>query len=119
MVSEVSLSGLQKLVSEERKTAFVLFWGDWCPDCTAFRPIWSAWSKGRKGPIYEVEVEKGGNEWTEWGLDEIPTVALFIEGSENERADGAITSLDLDELWALAEKKVLKPSRRGSARGQR
>ena len=119
MASEISLSKLRKLVREERKTALVLFRGSWCSDCIAFGPVWKAWTGGRKGPIFEVEVARGSKAWKEWSLDEIPTVALFIDGAEEERADGPITSLDLDELWDIAQQKVLALSRRGGARGQR
>lgn len=118
-MSEVSLKELRRIVSEEESTALVLFRGSWCSDCSAFDPVWKAWTKDRKGPIFEVEVAKGGKEWAQWGLEDIPTVALFIEGEESERVDGPITSLDLDEIWAIAERKVLRPSRRGGARGVR
>lgn len=118
-MSEVSLSKLRTLVHEDKRTALVLFRGSWCSDCIAFVPVWTAWTSGRKGPIFEVEVAKGGKARKEWNLDEIPTVALFINGSEEERVDGPITSLDLDELWDTAQRKVLALSRRGDGRGQR
>lgn len=79
----------------------MLFQGEWCPDCRAFKPIWERWCRDRKGPVFTIEVPRGAREWEEWSLDEIPTVAVFCSGSEKDRAHGTITEKDLERLWML------------------
>lgn len=68
----------------------------------AFAPLWNRWTAGKSGSIYRVEVEKGGSEWNDWELDEIPTVAAYSGGAEKGRADGMILEKDLDSLLRLA-----------------
>jgi thiol-disulfide isomerase/thioredoxin len=99
--SKVDSATLDRIVIGGGADALVLFYGDWCQDCLAFRPTWNRWVKGRKATIYELEVGKGSPEWHEWDLREIPTVTLFLDGAEEARVDGDITVEQLDGLWKL------------------
>jgi thioredoxin-like negative regulator of GroEL len=99
VTDKIDSKGLAKKVRTDRESALVLFSGEWCKDCRAFKPVWDAWTEGRAGPIYTVEVGRAGREWKEWSLDEIPTVAAYSGGSEVGRAHGAITRDDLESLW--------------------
>lgn len=92
---------LNKKVTVERKPAIVLFTGIWCGDCMEFAPTWRKWSAGKSASIYRVEVERGGPEWNDWELDEIPTVAVYSDGAEKGRAEGVILEEDLDALLRL------------------
>jgi thioredoxin-like negative regulator of GroEL len=98
MVKRVDSKELDRLVREERRPAVVLFFGDWCGDCRNFKPIWDSWIRDRKDSLFTVEVLRGGPEWKEWSLDEIPTVAVFLDGAEAGRVCGNITLGDLDSL---------------------
>ncbi len=93
----ISSADLARLVIADKKTAVVLFSGEWCPDCREFKPRWEGWSGKQKG-VYAVEVPRGGREWKEWRLDEIPTVAAFADGREVGRVHGIITTDDLKSL---------------------
>lgn len=101
MPRKVDSAALDRMVIGGEEDAMVLFYGEWCSDCREFRPTWDRWAKKRKGAIYELEVGKASPEWREWDLREIPTVALFIKGAEEDRAEGAISADDLDRLWRL------------------
>ncbi len=101
MPSKVDSKTLDRIVVRDAKDAVVLFHGDWCSDCRAFRPTWDRWTKGRDGDVHELEVGKGSPEWHEWDLREIPTVILFLDGAEENRAEGDITVEQLDRLWKL------------------
>ncbi len=101
LAKEIKSDKLARIVTEERKAALVLFYGDWCIDCRESKPTWNSWKDGRTGPIYMVHVMRGDPEWKDWSLDEIPTVAAFVEGTEVGRVHGTISTEGLDRLWKL------------------
>ena len=88
-----------KTIIASKKPALVLFSGPWCIDCRNFQSTWDEWTRDRKGPIHTLVVERGSPEWSEWSLDEIPTVAAFDRGNELDREHGDIGKQDLDRLW--------------------
>jgi thioredoxin-like negative regulator of GroEL len=94
----ITSAELDKIVRKEKQTAIVLFFGDWCIDCRNFKPTWEQWIGRCKEKVLMVEVLRGGQEWEDWALDEIPTVAVFSEGVESARVAGTISSDDLDML---------------------
>ena len=98
MARRVTSSELDTIVRKKRQPATILFFGDWCVDCRLFRPVWESWSKRQKDTILMVEVLRGGPEWEEWQIEEIPTVARFDQGEEKARVAGMISKDDLDQL---------------------
>ncbi len=94
----ITSAELQKIVRKEKQTAIILFFGNWCIDCSNFKPIWQRWISDRKETVLMVEVLRGGPEWRDWDLDEIPTVAVYTKGVELARVAGAISVDDLDTL---------------------
>ena len=101
MPDEVNFEKLRNIVAKDGQAALVLFSGTWCGDCKAFKPSWDNWSNAKTGPIFKVEIQRGGKEWREWAIDEIPTVAAYLDGVEKGRAHGTISERDLDRLWNL------------------
>lgn len=98
-VRSIDSEGLRKLALEEKRSAIVLFAGEWCGDCAAFAPLWKRWTSSRKEAIYRIEIgHRGSPEWDDWELDEIPTVISFVRGAEKARSAGTITAEDLDAL---------------------
>ncbi len=98
MAKLVTSSDLDIIVRKERRPAVVLFFGKWCGDCREFEPTWNRWVKDRRGTLLMVEVLRGGPEWKDWNLDEIPTVASFADGTEVGRVAGSISEDDLRSL---------------------
>ena len=92
---------LADIIRRDKKPALVLFHGSWCGDCKAFEPTWTRWTSRKRGLTFRVEVPRGGKEWMDWALDEIPTVASFSGGAEKGRAHGVIAESDLDRLWKM------------------
>ncbi len=99
-IESVELAGI---IRKGKKPALVLFHGSWCGDCKAFEPVWNRWISGKSGPIFRIEVLRGGEEWKDWALDEIPTIASFSGGAEKGRAHGVITESDLNRLWKMID----------------
>ena len=98
MQTDVSSSELKRIVLAEKAKAVVLFSGAWCSDCRELKPVWDSWTPGISGPILKVEVLRGGPEWKDWDLAEMPTVAVFRGGRELGRIQGTITRTDLEML---------------------
>ena len=94
----ISSPMLRRMLEEDESIAVVLFTGEWCPVCREFKPIWSRWTEGKSVPLFVVDVPRGGAEWKEWRIDEIPTVGAFSQGREVARVHGTITPDDLDGL---------------------
>jgi len=92
---------LALIIRKDKEPALVLFHGSWCGDCEAFEPVWNRWISEKRGPIFRIEVPRGGKEWKDWALDEIPTIASFSGGTEIGRAHGVITESDLNRLWKM------------------
>jgi thiol-disulfide isomerase/thioredoxin len=101
MPDEVNFEKLRNIVAKDGQAALVLFSGTWCGDCKAFKPSWDNWRNAKTGSIFKVEIQRGGREWREWTIDEIPTVAAYLDGVEKGRAHGKISERDLDRLWNL------------------
>lgn len=113
-VRNITSGYLGRVVRTDRKGVMVLFSSEWCSDCAAFKVTWDNWIAGREGPFYRLEVPMKGREWTDWGLEEVPMVATFVDGAEIDRIQGDIVPSDLDQLWiALIERKA-----RSRARGR-
>lgn len=109
MVNRIASAALNKLVHIDREPALVLFSGEWCGDCAAFAPLWKRWTSGRTEPIYTLEVLRGAPEWSDWEIDEIPTVVAYSDGAEKGRSAGTILEEDLDGLLQHVTKtKVAK-----------
>lgn len=94
----VSSIDLRRLAFEEKRNLVVLFSGVWCPDCREFRQTWETWSARTKDTTVMLEVPRGGQEWKDWDLDEIPTVAAYKNGREVARVHGTITTAELEGL---------------------
>ena len=101
MVRTVDAGELRRVVFSNKEEAIVLFTGSWCVDCTAFRPIWEKWARSRPGPIFVLEIERGSSAWQDWDLAEIPTVAVFRDGSLLDKASDRIGHDDLERLWGM------------------
>lgn len=100
MAEKIGTQDLRKLL-RNRETVIVLFSGEWCPDCRGFKPTWDTWRTGKAVKLHVLDVPRGGAEWKDWGLDEIPTVCAFSRGKETARVHGTI---GLDVLDGLLEK---------------
>ena len=103
MPTTIESEELAAIIIRDKKPALVLFHGSWCVDCKAFEPTWNRWISGKRGPIFRIEVPRGGKEWKDWELDEIPTIASYSGGAEKGRVHGIINESDLNRLWTMID----------------
>ena len=101
MATNVDSDQLKGIVFTERRPVMVLFTGPWCVDCMAFKPTWEMWCSTWNKPVHVMEIKRGDSAWTEWNIREIPTVAVYVDGVEIDKASDKISSEDLDRLWLV------------------
>lgn len=89
-VIAVDESNFQEVVLESREPVLVDFWAEWCGPCKMLSPIIDEVAKENVGKvkICKLNVDNAQRISKRYGVMSIPTVMLFKDGEEVERAIG-------------------------------
>lgn len=90
--ADTSATGLQKIIKSCPKPVLVDFWAPWCGPCRAFAPVFENVSEQLKTKINFIKcnTEKYSFASQIFGIQGIPTMAIFFNGSEVSRTSGAM-----------------------------
>ena len=87
-------------VSDNEKPSLVDFWAPWCGPCKALSPVLAelATEMGDKVNIYKVNVDDNTELAQEHGVQSIPTILVYKNGSLSETVVGLKSKEELIEL---------------------
>ena len=87
----------EKVISSSQTPAVVDFWASWCNPCRMLAPVIEDLSDvldGKAG-VYKLDVDEAGDVAAAYGVMSIPTIIIFVGGTEKERIVGFRSKEDL------------------------
>ena len=90
----------EKVTTEKDKTLIIDFWAPWCGPCKALTPVLEEISAemSDKVGIYKVNVDDNTDLAQEHGVQSIPTMLIFKNGSLSETIVGLKTKDELVDI---------------------
>jgi thioredoxin 1 len=90
----------EKVISSKEKTLIIDFWAPWCGPCKALSPVLEELSSEMSDQvgIYKVNVDDNTELAQEHGVQSIPTLLVYKNGSLSETIVGLKTKEELIEI---------------------
>ncbi|MFQ5940387.1 MAG: thioredoxin family protein [Nitrososphaerales archaeon] len=90
-------------IVETKGKYLVLFYADWCPYCTKFKPVFENYEGKLPYKIVGAKVNEDENPlWNMFNIESIPTLIAFDNGEIISRRDAArgvgLTSADMESM---------------------
>lgn len=89
-----------KVISSNEKTLIIDFWAPWCGPCKALSPVLEELSSEMSDQVgvYKVNVDDNTELAQEHGVQSIPTLLVYKNGSLSETIVGLKTKEELVEI---------------------
>jgi len=90
----------EKVTTEKDKTLIIDFWAPWCGPCKALTPVLEEISTemSDKVGVYKVNVDDNTDLAQEHGVQSIPTMLIYKNGSLSETIVGLKTKDELVDI---------------------
>ena len=90
----------EKVTAEKDKTLIIDFWAPWCGPCKALTPVLEEISAemSNKVGVYKVNVDDNTDLAQEHGVQSIPTMLIYKNGSLSETIVGLKTKDELVDI---------------------
>lgn len=101
-VSEVSDSSFESEVLQSDKPVLVDFWADWCAPCRMLAPTVEQLAEkyAATARIVKMNIDENPLVLQRYGVRGLPTLILFKNGREEERAVGMISKEAISRMIA-------------------
>lgn len=76
------------------------FWAAWCGPCRAIAPVVEELAQELEGKVkvYKMNVDENPDTPSQLGIRSIPTLKLFVGGSEKNQIVGAVSKEQLSQF---------------------
>tara|TARA_B100000902_G_C26482924_1_gene515647 strand:- start:85 stop:402 length:318 start_codon:yes stop_codon:yes gene_type:complete len=90
----------EKVISSKEKTLIIDFWAPWCGPCKALSPVLEELSSEMSDQVgvYKVNVDDNTELAQEHGVQSIPTLLVYKNGSLSETIVGLKTKEELVQI---------------------
>ena len=107
-VSEVSDSSFESDVLRSDKPVLVDFWADWCAPCRMLTPTIETLAEkyAATARVFKMNIDENPLVLQRYGVRGLPTLILFKNGKEEERAVGMISKEAISRMIDKHTEKV-------------
>ena len=97
-IINLNKESFDKVTSSGTNTQIIDFWAPWCGPCRMVAPVVVSQEMGDKVEIYKVNVDDNTDLAQEHGVQSIPTMLVYKNGSLSETIVGLKTKDELIDI---------------------